>query len=124
MVVKARGKKVNVKEVVQVRKQGGKGIFGKIIVMSVSKVSRKSVSPGVIRPFEVDCSQANIVRNTIIPQLQGQVAKRFRPSPAFMINIAYGGDIVASDKERDRNIIGKESFNAKKNGCKFQEIDM
>ena len=77
MVVKARGKKVNVKEVVQVRKQRGKGIFGKIIVMSVSKVSRKSVSPGVIRPFEVDCSQANIVRNTIIPQLQGEVAKRF-----------------------------------------------
>ena len=71
MVVKARGKKVNVKEVVQVRKQGGKGIFGKIIVMSVSKVSRKIVSPGVIRPFEVDCPQANIVRNTIVPQLQG-----------------------------------------------------
>ena len=67
-MVKARGKKVNVKAAVQVRQQGGKGIYGKKIVMSVSKESRKAVSPGVIRPFEVDCSQANIVRNAIIPQ--------------------------------------------------------
>ena len=69
--MKARGKKVNVKAAVQVSKQGGKGIVGKIIVVSISKESRKSVSPGVIRSFEVDCSQANIVRNAIIPQLQG-----------------------------------------------------
>ena len=36
MVVKARGKKVNVKAAVQVRKQGGKGISGKKIVVSVT----------------------------------------------------------------------------------------
>ena len=52
------------------RKQAGKGISGKKIVMSVSKESRKVVSPGVIRPFEVDCSQVNIVRNAILPQFQ------------------------------------------------------
>ena len=124
MVVKARGKKVNVKAAVQVRKQGGKGIFGKIIVMSISKESRKVVSPGVIRPFKVYSSQANIVRKTIIPQLQGQVAKRFRPSTAFMVDIAHSGDIVTSDKERDMIIMRKESFNAKKNSCQFQKINM
>ena len=62
--------------------------------MIIREVAGKAISTEVVIPALVDSLEPNVMGKTVVPQFQRKFTEALGYSPAFMINVTYGGNIV------------------------------
>ena len=92
--------------------------------MVVRKHTGQLVSMDIIRATMVNSLKPNVVRQAIVPKLQGKVTKGSGPCTTHVVDIGNSRGIITKDKKGSRRGTREQGLNTKEDSLQLQKIDV